>query len=351
MSRRAELGAGAALFASLLATGCSDGSDAPRTLARSERLGILRDLEFFPRSPRLGGPFFLDRFESTRLDWSRWVEVTGRGGTRGEGPTQEGLPAVGMTLDQARAFARWRFGRVPRYDEWLHAATGGGLYRRPWGNLERPSWANTQELGLGGLTPVGAFESGRQPGGPYDLIGNAGEWTETPDPRQLPLPIRVRNLEADPAESSLPYRLALLARHPAAPVLAPVPGAPWPYAFLVEVDSRRLPRLCAAGWTRPATPANLTESHYWATSWWYETLLPGEFSSVIGVRVATDPDTLVELLTALEGPLTTEEATALRTFLRRFGVRDAMVEAAARAPESLQRPGAAAQVLREELGA
>lgn len=357
--------ASAALLLAVAAVGCSGGGEGALPLGRAERLGILRDLEFFPRSPRLGGPFFLDRFESTRADFAAWQSAIGAvpGGTRASDPIAASLPVVGIDLPTARAFANWRLGRLPRFDEWQHAATGGGLYRRPWGNFDRAAWANTQELGFAGLTPVGAFESGRQPDGPYDLIGNAGEWTETPDPRFLPAPARpddtvLSSLPIDQRELTLALRagdLAIraraLARLPGAAVLQPVPGAPWPFAMIVWVDSHSLPRLCAAGWTRPVSAANLAPDHHWATSWWYETLRPRERSSVIGVRVATDPATLVERLTAIEGPLSAVEVVALRTFLRRHEVRTALREVAGRHGAALQRRTPAAAIVREELGA
>ena len=159
----------AALAALCALPACEDAAGPPLALDRSERFGILRDLELFPRSSRLGGPFFLDRFETTRADWRFWLAAQrgdretvpdpAVGASLGEDAT---LPVVGVDLLEARTYARWRLGRVPRYDELLHAASGGGLYRRPWGDVDRASWANTQELAVGGLTPVGAFESGRQ---------------------------------------------------------------------------------------------------------------------------------------------------------------------------------------------
>jgi hypothetical protein len=349
-------GPAAALAVLCALPGCEDSASQPPSLDRSERFGILRDLELFRRSPRLGGPFFLDRFETTRADWRSWLLAVQA--DRGLDPPDSApglgedaaLPMVGIDLHQARAYARWRFGRVPRHDELLHAATGGGLYRRPWGDVERVSWANTQELGVGGLTPVGAFESGRQPGGPFDLLGNAGEWTETPDPRYLPLATRTRSPAAASVRGEIAIRVGKLDHGFARHARVTVPAAPWPLGWLVGVDSARLPRVAPSGWTRPASPTSLEPSHFWAESWAYESRAPGERSSLIGLRVASDPETLVARIAAVADPLSAAEVAALRVFLARDGVRPALREAAQRAPERLAGTQAAARLLREELG-
>lgn len=150
---------------------------------RATRFGIFRDLVLIERSAESGGPFFLDRFESTRADWFRFEAATGRGSS--QGPTEKPSvanrlhPASSISLGEARAFARWRFCRIPRLDEWNYACTQGDAAQFPWGKLMVETWANTHGLGLGRVAQVGSFESGRSASGPYDLIGNVAEWTES----------------------------------------------------------------------------------------------------------------------------------------------------------------------------
>ena len=76
------------------------------------------------------------------LNWpkSRWEDLWG-----GDEPSLRGRgqPMARISLEDARGFARWRFCRLPRLDEWVHAATDGGRYPYPWGNPERSTWANT----------------------------------------------------------------------------------------------------------------------------------------------------------------------------------------------------------------
>ncbi len=168
--------------AGLLAAACAPAEDA---VPRWSRYGVFRDLVRFDGRAHGLGVFFLDRFETTRRDW--WTFSMARGDDDAlpsiDRPWQvdDGLPATQVDLRRAREFARWRFCRLPRIEEWRFAATSGGLYAYPWGNRFRVEWVNSGELGLDGPVPVGTFESGRDADdrAPYDLLGNVAEWTES----------------------------------------------------------------------------------------------------------------------------------------------------------------------------
>lgn len=170
----------------MLLVGCGGAAaDRTGTPPRSGRFGSLRDFVLFERSE--GGSdiaLFVDRFEVTRGDWLEFAATAaGRAVDAGAARTggEPALPVGGVDLRQARAFAHWRFARLPRVEEWTLAATGDGRSRFPWGGRIDGKRANTGELGLFEPTPVGTFESGRRAGAnqPYDLIGNVSEWTES----------------------------------------------------------------------------------------------------------------------------------------------------------------------------
>lgn len=128
----------------------------------------------------------VDRFEVTRGEWQ------GRARTHPsaapavflEGWTAETatLPATGMTLAEASAYAAGRGMRLPTAAEWMLIAAGTRAQRWPWGTVPRDSVANTSDLGLGALAKVGTFESGSTPAGVHDLVGNAWEWVRPPLP-------------------------------------------------------------------------------------------------------------------------------------------------------------------------
>jgi len=101
-------------------------------------------------------------------------------------------PVVHVTLNDARAYAKWAGGRIPTEVEWEYAASLGLFdpdapesgVRRPDGTLRANIWTglfpvvNSRRDGYAGTAPVGCFEPGLT--GAYDMIGNVWEWTETP---------------------------------------------------------------------------------------------------------------------------------------------------------------------------
>jgi hypothetical protein len=140
----------------------------------------------------------VDRFEVTRGEWLRhppsadaapdpWFEQV----TNGWSEDTHALPASGMTLEEARQFARSRGMRLLSAREWLRIAIGARPQAWPWGQSLVRSVANTAELGLGRPVAVGTFEHGRTTLGTYDMLGNVWEWVEEPI---APSPMRESDL-------------------------------------------------------------------------------------------------------------------------------------------------------------
>jgi formylglycine-generating enzyme required for sulfatase activity len=130
----------------------------------------------------------VDRYEVTRADWLLFAvegepdPAAARWRQGAAAPPLETLdwPATWMTREEASAFAARRGMRLLSAREWVHVAVGRSVspLRYPYGINPQLAWANTAELGLERLAPVGTFESGRSPSGCYDLLGNAAEWVE-----------------------------------------------------------------------------------------------------------------------------------------------------------------------------
>jgi Sulfatase-modifying factor enzyme 1 len=258
-----------------------DEASGPTPLSRGGRLGAMRDLVLFERSEQEGGPFFLDRFESTRQDFAEFV-ASPEGAASGASalPSRDdlgALPASGMDMRVARAFARWRRCRLMRADEWAYACTSAGRDAFPWGSRRDPSRANTSDLGVFAPLPVGTFESGRLTSGVYDLIGNVSEWTETPHPGFF-----VTDRE------SLPLLAMSRRRLDAAPALgcwAPAPLVDVPAMLVAAADDD------AARETVGADFASLmTDMRDWRA--------PSDFGDRLGLRLATSPRELVERIGA-----------------------------------------------------
>jgi formylglycine-generating enzyme required for sulfatase activity len=86
-------------------------------------------------------------------------------------------PVVYVSLEDARAYARWAGKRLPTEVEWQYAALGSSGAGYPWGAEMIAGMCNGGEMG--DTTPVTAFPKGRSSFGCYDMIGNTWEWTES----------------------------------------------------------------------------------------------------------------------------------------------------------------------------
>lgn len=127
-----------------------------------------------------GKPFALSRGEIAVDDLNRYCQATGRCGARAVGSAEQGrLPAQGVSLAQARDYARWltrasggwRY-RLPTDAEWVHAAQAGRQWRQaPDSNCIPP----TASAGSGGA-PVGVRGREANPWGLVNLSGNVWEW-------------------------------------------------------------------------------------------------------------------------------------------------------------------------------
>ncbi|MBL8752810.1 MAG: SUMF1/EgtB/PvdO family nonheme iron enzyme [Planctomycetes bacterium] len=293
------------------------------TPGRSGRLGSLRDLVLYERPGN--GPaasLFVDRFEVTRGDWAEFAATPrGRAVSAQEVPVAGASLPVGLVdLRQARAFAAWRFLRLPRLDEWRFASVGDGSSIYPWGDRIDIARANTGELGLGQPTPVGTFESGRRAVGdpPYDLIGNVSEWTETVAPEWW----RDSVDPTQPSSGSAAARDRVL-RSPAL--------AAWQYA----------PGLVPPAWVAAAGGAGVVryvvgsdfQSHMQNG---VEPVPTGDRRMRTGFRLYTTPAELLQALCADPMELQPADVAQVRQFVRRGNHREVLVAAWAQCLGSVQ---------------
>ncbi len=90
-------------------------------------------------------------------------------------------PVTGVNWWEAYAFCRWLAVKtggavtLPTSTQWQRAAAGPEGRDYPWGNW-REDMANTQESGIGAVSPVGCFPAGGSTEGMLDMAGNVWEW-------------------------------------------------------------------------------------------------------------------------------------------------------------------------------
>ena len=125
-----------------------------------------------------------------RVDGSDWRHVNGPGSQSEWLPDH---PVVHVSWNDAKAYAKWAGGRLPKEAEWEHAARGGlGDVPFPWGgkepddfdfqpcNIWQGSFPNQNAVTDGYKTtaPAKSFEPNGY--GLYNMAGNVWEWTSEP---------------------------------------------------------------------------------------------------------------------------------------------------------------------------
>jgi formylglycine-generating enzyme required for sulfatase activity len=135
--------------------------------------------------------FFIDRHPVTNAQYKAFLDATGyrpdddRNFLRdwqNEAPPRgwENKPVTWVSIEDARAYARWAGKRLPHEWEWQYAAQGtdGRLY--PWGNEWNADAVPETVTGREMPPPanVDAHLQGSSPFGVMDLVGNVWQWTD-----------------------------------------------------------------------------------------------------------------------------------------------------------------------------
>ena len=136
-------------------------------------------------------PFFIDKFPVTNAQFKEFVDATHyapkdainflRDWKNGSFPQGwDNLPVTWVSLEDARAYAKWAAKRLPHEWEWQLAAQGTDGRLFPWGNFWQPTNVPTPVIGrvMTGPDPVDAHPQGASNYGVMDMVGNVWQWTD-----------------------------------------------------------------------------------------------------------------------------------------------------------------------------
>ncbi len=137
------------------------------------------------------GAFYMDEYPVTNEGFKKFLDATHyhpkddldflkdwKGGSYPDGWGNK--PVTWVSLDDARAYAKWAGKRLPHEWEWQYASqsTDGRIY--PWGNTWDASKVPTPDHGrtMRGPDNVDAHPAGASVFGVMDMVGNVWQWTD-----------------------------------------------------------------------------------------------------------------------------------------------------------------------------
>ena len=127
--------------------------------------------------------FYVDKTEVTNRAYAAFRKDTGYALPADFPSDKPGYPVVNVTMDDAKAFAKWAGERLPTARQWEKAARGSDGRLFPWGNQADPARANLGPHGA--LRPAADFA---QFAGPYKTVQMVGNVWELVDERTNPEP-------------------------------------------------------------------------------------------------------------------------------------------------------------------
>lgn len=136
-------------------------------------------------------PLYMDKYPITNAEFKKFLDATHyqpedgidllhdwKNGNHPEGWANK--PVTWVSIEDARAYAKWAGKRLPHEWEWQFAAQGIDGRRYPWGNEWQPAAVPIPDKGrtLRGPDDVDTHPAGASPFGVVDMVGNVWQWTD-----------------------------------------------------------------------------------------------------------------------------------------------------------------------------
>jgi iron(II)-dependent oxidoreductase len=131
-----------------------------------------------PRHKVYLATYYIDKSPVTNQAYRKFIMETGHpeppfwADPHYNNPTQ---PVVGVSWNDAVAYAKWANKRLPTEAEWEKAAKGKDSLLYPWGNEFNAGLTNVDYV-MAQTSRVDQFPGGASPYGCLDMIGNVWEW-------------------------------------------------------------------------------------------------------------------------------------------------------------------------------
>jgi formylglycine-generating enzyme required for sulfatase activity len=136
-------------------------------------------------------PYYIDKYPVTNAEFKAFLDATHyhpqndlnflKDWKNGAFPAGwENKPVTWVSIEDARAYAKWAGKRLPHEWEWQFAAQGNDDRIYPWGNtwdakaVPEPNQARTMR----GPDNIDAHPAGASPYGVMDMVGNVWQWTD-----------------------------------------------------------------------------------------------------------------------------------------------------------------------------